>query len=213
MASDESTLTVGPLDTLTGGSGLPLVPALTIVLHPHLDRIGQIAPLTNLLELDVAHVSRSEPIFFPPRCRRRRGRFATVSSARTPSSTSSSLTRGAFELRRVQDYQGRGRRSRPQTAPGAPRPLICSADSSSPSRSASFFAFTPYTFRLRPIPCARAPGHTSDAIEDVRRAVHAARYSRQSGSSPEVRVGTGKELAAKALHAARASAPSTPSSP
>ena len=42
------------------------MPALTIVWHPHLDRIGHIAPLTNLLELDVAHVSRSEPIFFPP---------------------------------------------------------------------------------------------------------------------------------------------------
>src|ERR1700690_4406217 len=66
MAADDSTLTVGPLDTLTGRGGLPSVPALTIVRHPHLDRIGQIAPLTNLLELDVAHVSRSEPIFFLP---------------------------------------------------------------------------------------------------------------------------------------------------
>ena len=116
MASDESTLTVGPLDTLTGASGLPLVPALTIVLHPHLDRIGQIAPLTNLLELDVAHVSRSEPIFFPP--------GADVGEPLGHSFISKNpildvvFTRGAFELRRVQDYRGRGRRTTPrQPAP------------------------------------------------------------------------------------------------
>lgn len=54
MSGDDSTLTVGPLDSLTGQTGLPTVPALTIVWHPHLDRVGHIAPLTNLLELDVA---------------------------------------------------------------------------------------------------------------------------------------------------------------
>src|ERR1022692_2424396 len=103
MASDESTLTVGPLDTLTGGSGLPLVPALTVILHPHLDRIGHIAPLTNLLELDVAHVSRSEPIFFPP------GADAGEPLSHRFISKNPVLdvvfARGTFELRRVQGDQ------------------------------------------------------------------------------------------------------------
>src|SRR4051812_39859303 len=63
---DESTLTVGPLDTLTGTQGLPSVPALTILWHPDLDRVGQVAPLTALLESHVAHVGREQPLFFTP---------------------------------------------------------------------------------------------------------------------------------------------------
>lgn len=66
MPIDDSTLALGPLKTLTGRSGLPSLPALTIVWHPHLDRIGHIAPLTNLLEANVARLSRNEPLFLPP---------------------------------------------------------------------------------------------------------------------------------------------------
>jgi two-component system, NtrC family, nitrogen regulation response regulator GlnG len=103
MSGDDSTLTVGPLDSLTGQAGLPTVPALTIVWHPHLDRIGQIAPLTNLLDLDVAHVSRSEPIFSAP------GADAGDGLAHRFISKEPVLdvvfTRGTFELRRLQEDQ------------------------------------------------------------------------------------------------------------
>ena len=166
-------------------------------MHPHLDRIGQIAPLTNLLELDVAHVSRSEPIFFPP--------GADVGEPLGHSFISKNpildvvFTRGAFELRRVQDYQvevdGRPLDSPRRVTPAdlqrgliitlAKRVVLC-------LHSVHF-------------PIARSPAlgllGTSDAIEDVRRAV--TRLATQDslvllrGES-----GTGKELAAKALHAA-----------
>jgi hypothetical protein len=66
MADDESTLTYGPDDSLTGSSGFPSIPALTIIWHPDLDRVGQIAPLTSLLESGVVHLSRDQPIFLPP---------------------------------------------------------------------------------------------------------------------------------------------------
>src|SRR5579863_361492 len=103
MSGDDSTLTVGPLDSLTGQAGLPTVPALTIVWHPHLDRIGHIAPLTNILELDVAHVSRSEPTFFPP------GANAGEPLAHRFISKDPILdvvfNRGTLELRRLQEDQ------------------------------------------------------------------------------------------------------------
>src|ERR1022692_2063995 len=197
MASDESTLTVGPLDTLTGGSGLPLVPALTVILHPHLDRIGHIAPLTNLLELDVAHVSRSEPIFFPP------GADAGEPLAHSFISKNPILdvvfTRGTFELRRVQDYRvevdGRPLDSpRRVSAADLQRGLIITL--------AKRVVLCLHSVHF---PIARSPAlgllGTSDAIEDVRRAV--TRLAPQDG--PVLlrgESGSGKELAARALHTA-----------
>ena len=100
MASDESTLTVGPLQTLTGHSGLPRVPALTIVWHPHLDRIGQIAPLTNLLEVDVAHVSRDEPLFLSPGAQT--GEPLSHRGISKRSVLEIAFTRGFFEVRPAQ---------------------------------------------------------------------------------------------------------------
>ena len=67
MNDDSSTLTIGPLDTLTGARrGLPLLPALTIAWHPDASRIGTIAPLSALLQGDSAVLMREEPAFFTP---------------------------------------------------------------------------------------------------------------------------------------------------
>jgi hypothetical protein len=100
MDDDESTLTFGPDDSRTGSSGFPQVPALTIIWHPDLDRVGQIAPLTSLLESGVVHLSRDEPIFLPP------GADAGEPLAHRGISLQHSVldivySRGTFELRRA----------------------------------------------------------------------------------------------------------------
>jgi hypothetical protein len=64
---DTSTLTLGPLDSLAGSSSrLPLIPAFTLVWHPDIRRVGEMAPLTEILEHDHAALKRDEPIFFTP---------------------------------------------------------------------------------------------------------------------------------------------------
>jgi len=64
---DTSTLTIGPLDSLSGtGRGLPRVPALTIAWHPNAERVGTTAPLNSLIESDSALLNRDEPLFFTP---------------------------------------------------------------------------------------------------------------------------------------------------
>jgi len=67
ITDDSSTLTFPPAGELTGAvGGLALVPALTIVWHPDLDRVGEVAPLMALLEDDGAPLSRDQPIFHSP---------------------------------------------------------------------------------------------------------------------------------------------------
>jgi|SRR5579871_651914 len=194
MSADD-TLTVSPFDSLTGNSGLLSAPALTIVWHPHLDRIGQIAPLKNLVEVDVAHVSRSEPLFFPPG-----GETGEPIAHRFISKSpvlDLSFKRGTFELRRMQDDQvevdgellnAPQRISETDLRRGmiitlARRIVLC-------LHSVHF-------------PISRSPSlgllGTSDAIEDVRRLV-----TRQAPKETLVLLrgesGSGKELAAAALH-------------
>jgi len=195
MAGDDSTLTLGPLDSLTGQAGLPTVPALTIVWHPHLDRIGHIAPLTNLLELDVAHVSRSEPIFFPP------GADTGEPLAHRFISKEPILDvvfiRGTFELRRLQEAQ--------VEVDGqlltAPRRV--SADDLRGGLIITLARRIVLCLHAVHFPISRSPPlgllGTSDAIEDVRRSI--TRFANKAtpvllrGES-----GSGKELAARALH-------------
>ena len=197
MPADDSTLTVSPLDSLTGQAGLPTVPALTIVWHPHLDRIGQIAPLTNLIELDVAHVSRTEPIFLPPGAD-----FGEALAHRFISKDpvlDVVFKSGSFELRRTQDDQvevdgelltGPRRVSAEDLRRGliitlARRIVLC--------------------LHAVHFPISRSPTlgllGTSDAIEDVRRSI-----TRLAPKTTPVLLrgesGSGKELAARALHQA-----------
>ena len=195
MSGDDSTLTVGPLDSLTGQTGLPTVPALTIVWHPHLDRIGHIAPLTNLLELDVAHVSRSEPIFLPP------GADAGEPLAHRFISKEPILDvvfkRGTFELHRVQEDQ--------VEVDGqlltAPRRV--SAEDLRAGLIITLARRVVLCLHAVHFPISRSPAlgllGTSDAIEDVRRSI-----ARLANKSTPVLLrgesGSGKELAARALH-------------
>jgi two-component system nitrogen regulation response regulator GlnG len=195
MTSDESTLTVGPLQTLTGHSGLPQVPALTIIWHPDIDRIGQIAPLTSLLEVDVAHLSRSEPFFLPPGADS--GEPLSHRGISKDSVLDITFERGAFELRRVQEDEVEvdGQlltRNRRVSSDDLARGLIITV--------ARRFVLCLHSVHF---PISRSPTlgllGTSDGIEDVRRSI--ARVADKPipvllrGES-----GSGKELAARALH-------------
>jgi two-component system, NtrC family, nitrogen regulation response regulator GlnG len=66
-AEDSATLTLGPFDASTDATdGSSLVPALTIVWHPDVNRVGQVAPLLGLLDKRVSVLRRDEPTFFVP---------------------------------------------------------------------------------------------------------------------------------------------------
>jgi hypothetical protein len=66
MVDDEATLRFGPSDPSNSGP-LFAFPALTIVWHPNLERVGQIALLETLIVgSGVVHLSRSEPDFLVP---------------------------------------------------------------------------------------------------------------------------------------------------
>jgi two-component system nitrogen regulation response regulator GlnG len=196
--SDESTLDTGPHDSLTGRSGIPRVPALTIIWHPDLQRVGEIAPLTNLLKNEIIHISREQPLFLPPSANdgtplahRRISRESVLHIA---------FHGGILELRRVQHktdievdakpFLETRRVSAEELGRGvivtiARRVVLC-------LHSIAF-------------PITRSPTlgllGTGDAIENVRRAI-----SRLAAKPTPVLLrgesGTGKELVARALHAA-----------
>ena len=66
-AEDSPTAVTGARElTDVSSLGLPPVPALTILWHPELDRVGEVAPLTGLRETASANVGRYEPTFFVP---------------------------------------------------------------------------------------------------------------------------------------------------
>lgn len=201
MASDDSTLTLGPLDALTGSArGLPLVPALTIIWHPDLDRVGEVAPLTALLESVVAHVDRDHPIFFPPGSSA--GQSLDHKRMHREPVVDLVFARGKLELRR-------GRGGGEIEVDGRPfdKPRRISADDLRRGlilTLARRFVFCLHSIRF---PISRSPTlgllGTSDAIEDVRRSI-----TRVAGKMTPVllrgETGTGKELAARALHDAGA---------
>ena len=199
MPIDDSTLTLGPLKTLTGGSGLLTVPALTIVWHPHIDRIGQIAALTNLLEAKVAYLSRNEPMFFPPGATG--GAPLDHRGISKESVLDIAFINGGLELqshprsRTEIEVDGQLLLERRRVTPAdLERGLIITV--------ARRFVFCLHAVRW---PIKRSPTlgllGTSDAIEDVRRSI-----ARVAGEDMTVLLrgesGTGKELAARALHQA-----------
>jgi hypothetical protein len=58
---DPPTRPIPPRGEVPGSArGLDVLPALTIIWHPDLDRVGEIAPLTELLENEVAPLTRRD---------------------------------------------------------------------------------------------------------------------------------------------------------
>jgi two-component system, NtrC family, nitrogen regulation response regulator GlnG len=192
---DDSTLT-GTINTFTGTQGLGSVPALTILLHPDLDRAGHIAPLMALVKTHVAHVNRDEPIFCPPGSsdgqsidHRRMSHRSVIDIV---------AQRGSLELRR-------GETGSEIEVDGRPLDEPRRITAGELRRGVIITVARRFVFCLHPVqfPISRSPTlgllGTSDGIENVRRAIIRAADKTMSvllrGES-----GTGKELAARALH-------------
>jgi two-component system nitrogen regulation response regulator GlnG len=64
--TDEDTTgsTLGTLATIGESSRLPALPALTILAHPDVARVGETAPLVSLLDRRPAAIDRDGPLFF-----------------------------------------------------------------------------------------------------------------------------------------------------
>src|SRR5450631_3426511 len=62
--TDDDTSTLGSLAAIGESSWLAMMPALTILAHPDVHRVGEIAPLTAFLDGRQAKVDRDEPLFF-----------------------------------------------------------------------------------------------------------------------------------------------------
>jgi two-component system, NtrC family, nitrogen regulation response regulator GlnG len=195
---DTSTLTIGPLDTLTGTSSrLPLVPALTIVWHPDVDRVGQTAPLAALIERDEVAINRNEPSFFTPGSSDGQPVDHRAMSQRETALFIGSKA-GFYELRPGTDdvpveVDGEPlRESRRISAEDFRRGLIILA------RRRFVFCFHGIRFPVTRSPAFGLLG-AGDGIEEVRRSI-----SKIAAKKVPVLVrgesGTGKELVARALH-------------
>jgi two-component system nitrogen regulation response regulator GlnG len=66
MNAGDATRTLGPPGRRAPPSHGFVFPALTILLHPDLDRVGEVTPLTAALETDETDLTRDEPVFFVP---------------------------------------------------------------------------------------------------------------------------------------------------
>jgi two-component system nitrogen regulation response regulator GlnG len=198
MSEDTSTLTLGPLDTLSGsGRGLPQLPALTIAWHPDVRRVGTIAPLTALLESESAPLDRDQPLFYVPGSNVGRSvdhRGLSRDSVLVVASVGKSLElrRGAATKLEVE-------------LDGVPFTGTRRISAEDLSRGLVLTVARQFVFILHGVhfPITRSPPlgliGTSDAIEDVRRLV-----SKVADLPAPVLIrgesGTGKELVAKAIH-------------
>jgi len=189
---NDSTLS-GPFEPPTGTLQAPAVPALTILWHPDLNRVGEVA----LLEDDgVLGFTRDAPAFFVPGSNVGRP-IAHRVMAREPV-VSFVSAQGSVEIRpapgdvdvRVDGV--RFDRARQLSPAEVGRGVILTV--------ARAFAFCLHSIRH---PVTRSPNlglvGSSDAIDDIRHAI-----TRAAGRADTVLIrgesGTGKELVARALH-------------
>ena len=210
MVDDEATLRFGPSDPSNSGPLLAF-PALTIVWHPNLDRVGQIALLeTLILGSGVVHLSRAEPDFLVPGLDDGQPLAHPAIGRREAPALDIRFEKGGFKLER----RDQGIEVQVNLEP------LAGSRNLSPEEVRAGVMITVgrhFVFCLHlvqsPITRSAVPGllGTSDAIEDLRRSVlRAARkktFVLLRGES-----GTGKELAARALHEAgpRAKGPFVP---
>ena len=170
--------------------------------------MGEIAPLTELLENGVVPLTRREPIFRPPGSDDGRP-IGDGGMTRGPA-LEVSASSGILELRR-------GSANTLVEVDGAPFDKTRRIASDDLGRGVILTVGRQFVFCLHSVrlPITRGPNlgllGTSDAIEDVRRAIRLV----ANRSTPQLirgESGTGKELVAEALHAAgpRSSGPFVP---
>jgi two-component system nitrogen regulation response regulator GlnG len=199
-------MTLRPLDTRSCDSrASSSVPALTIAWHPNISRVGEIAPLVDLLKGDTAPLQRHAPIFFKP--------GSSVGSAidsrlmsRAPVMWVASKGRGVELRRGPSDVE-----VEIDGAPFVGARLLGPADLASGVVVAVARRIVLVLHQVR-FPVVRVPDlgllGSGDVIEDVRRLILRV-APRSSLVLLRGESGTGKELVARAIHAEspRASGP------
>ena len=197
-----------PSDVTDSARGPGSLPALTIIWHPDLDRAGEIAPLTELVENGVAPLTRTQPEFRRPGSDDGRP-IGHIDMNRRPA-LEVSAARGIFELRR-------GTANAWVEVDGVPFEEPRRISSEDLRRGVILTTGRQFVFCLHEVqyPITRGPDlgllGTSDAIEEVRRSIGRV-ANRTTPQLIRGESGTGKELAAEALHAAssRSSGPFIP---
>jgi two-component system nitrogen regulation response regulator GlnG len=197
MATDDSpTLTTGPQNMVAMAGDVAPLPALTVLWHPDLDRVGEVAPLTALRDTGSVDLTRLEPPFFVP------GSHVDRPIDHQTMNRSPVLRivakRGGLEL-------GLGATDKKVEIDGAPLETMRELSHDDLRRGLIITIGSGYAFCLHIIqyPIIRSQDlgflGSSDAIEEVRRAI-----VRVPDDETLVllrgETGTGKELAARALH-------------
>ena len=193
---DSPTLITGAREhTDVSSRGLPPVPAVTILWHPELDRVGEVAPLTALRETGSADLGRYEPIFFLPGSNIGR---AIDHQTMNHSAVRIVLTRGGLELRagatqKKIELKGESLEGASELSLADLRQVVIVTIGSG-------FSFCLHTVHF-PMSRSQPLGllGASDAIEEVRRAITRVPHD-ETLVLLRGETGTGKELAAKALH-------------
>ena len=203
--TEEDTSTLGALAAIGESSGLGLVPALTILAHPDVRRVGEIAPLTALLDGRPAKVDRDEPLFFSGDADTGRGLEHRAVSKKTTSLVVAQRPDSGFELRPGESNYPLEVDSKPFDQPRAltgedlDRGLVITIN----ERIVLCLHLVRY-----PVVRSRNLGllGASDAIEEVRRKILRAAAHPKTPVLLRGETGVGKEPTARAIHAESARA-------
>lgn len=196
---NSTTLTVGGMAIGDEDRTVTRVPALTLLWHPDLNRVGELVPLPDILTGTPASISRTEPLFALPGSMSRRGveheclsRKPVFTVFRLGAHLLLELGPGAAKLKGGVEVNGK-----PLVAP---TPLRADDVRAGVVITAGYCVFCLHTVA---VPLTRSPTlgllGVGDGIEAVRRQV-----ATMAAASGTVLVrgesGSGKELVAKALH-------------
>ena len=203
--NDEDTSTLGGLAAIGESSRLALMPALTILAHPDVHRVGESAPLTALLDGREAKVDRDEPLFFLGDAETGRGLEHRAVSKRATSLVVVQRPDSSFELRPGESNYPLELDATPFDQPRAltredlDRGLIITIN----ERIVLCLHLVRY-----PVSRSRNLGllGASDAIEDVRRKILRAAAHPKTPVLLRGETGVGKEPTARAIHAESARA-------
>jgi two-component system nitrogen regulation response regulator GlnG len=192
--------TLGTLGTVGEASRLPLLPALTIVAHPDVRRVGETAPLASLLDRKPAAIGRDQPFFFAPGSTKGRGLDHRAISKKTTSLVVAQRTDSRFEVRP-------GDTSHPVELDLEPfdKPRILTADELASGLVITINKRVVLCLHRVRFPVARSRDlgllGASDEIEEVRRKILRAAAHPDTPVLIRGETGSGKEPTARAIHA------------
>jgi len=197
---DTTGSTLGTLATAGESSRLPLLPALTIVAHPDVQRVGETAPLASLLDRRPVIVGRDQPLFFASGSNKGRGLEHRAVSKKTTSLVVAQRPDSRFEIRP-------GDTTHPVEVDLEPfdQPRTLTAEELASGLVITINKRVVLCLHRVRFPVARSRElgllGASDEIEDVRRKILRAAAHPNTPVLIRGETGAGKEPTARAIHA------------